>query len=142
MSYLGYLISKKAGGSYDELMTKRMTGPLGMKDTRVAFSETMKARLATPHAGYGNPTANWDFADMPGAGGIRSSTKDILRLAEACLDPPEDEVGRALQLAWKQHHQGAAGELAMGLGWHFAGDAATRWHNGQNGVRQTAKRTE
>ncbi len=132
-SFLGHLLSDKAGGSYDDMMTKRLTGPLGMKDTHVELTAGMKSRLATPHIGPGNTSGNWDFADMPGAGGIRSSTRDMLRFATACLDPPDSEVGRALDLAWKKHRQGAIGELSMGLGWHFAGDGTTRWHNGQTG---------
>lgn len=132
-SFLGYLICSHAGSSYDGLLAKRICGPLGMNDTRVVLTDEMKSRLAVPHVGPGNTTVNWEFADLPGAGGIRSSTRDMLRFAAACLEPPENEVGRAIELSWKKHRQAAAGEPAMGLGWHVAGDGRTRWHNGQTG---------
>ena len=133
MSFLGHLICKKSGGDYDQLLARRLAGPLGMKDTRVALTKDMKSRLATPHIGPGNVAVNWDCADMPGAGGIRSSTRDMLRLAAACIEPPQNDVGRAIDLSWKIHRQGGVGEWPLGLGWHVAADGSTRWHNGQTG---------
>jgi CubicO group peptidase (beta-lactamase class C family) len=127
------MVSQQAEASYDELLAERITRPLGMDNTRVALSDSMKARLAKPYAAYGTPAANWDFADMPGAGGIRSSMRDMIQFAKACLDPPDNETGQAMQLAWEKHRDGVAGEPAMGLGWHLAGDASTRWHNGGTG---------
>ena len=133
VSLLGHMLCEKAGKDYDALLADRITGPLGMNDTRVAFTDSMKERLAKPFLGVDLPSANWDFADMPGAGGIRSTTKDMLKFAQACLKSPDNPTGKAMDLAWKQHHKGSGGEATMGLGWHFAGDKSTRWHNGQTG---------
>ena len=131
-SLLGHLLNRKAGMSYDDLLAARIANPLGMNDTRVEFNDSMRKRLATPYVASGVEAKNWDFADMPGAGGIRSSTTDMMKFAEACLNPPENETGKAIRLAWREHHPGGGGSPKMGLGWHFAGDG-TRWHNGQTG---------
>ena len=130
---LGSMLCRKAGKDFDALMAERITGPLGMTNTRVELTAEMKARLAKPFSGSGTPSANWDFADMPGAGGIRSTTKDMLKFAQACLISPNNPTGKAMEMAWKEHHAGGGSEAKMGLGWHFAGDGSTRWHNGQTG---------
>ncbi len=129
-SLLGHLISSRSEKSYDNLLQERISKPLGMKDTRVALTDSMKERLAMPHASSGERDHNWDFADMPGAGGIRSTIGDMLLFAQANLETPDGEIGKALNLAWKKHRDG---HPSMGLGWHLAGDGSTRWHNGQTG---------
>ncbi|MGB7324400.1 MAG: serine hydrolase [Rubripirellula sp.] len=132
-SLLGHLLCQKAGKSYDELLAERITTPLEMNDTRVELNASMKSRLATPHDSSGDVDSNWGFADMPGAGGIRSTTTDMLKFAQACLKSPDNPTGKAIEMAWKEHYAGGRGEAKLGLGWHFAGDGSTRWHNGQTG---------
>lgn len=130
VSLLGHLISSQSGKSYDTLLQERISKPLGMNDTRVAFTDSMRQRLAMPHDASGERGHNWDFADMPGAGGVRSTIDDMLLFAKANLKTPEGDIGKALDLAWEKHF---SGQPAMGLGWHLAGDGSTRWHNGQTG---------
>jgi hypothetical protein len=80
----------------------------------------------------------WTFADLPGAGGIRATMRDMMRFAKAQLTPPTGTLGEAVELAWKQHRGADASGPAMGLGWHIAGDGQTRWHNGQTGGSHAA----
>jgi CubicO group peptidase (beta-lactamase class C family) len=133
MALVGHLISENAELRYDDLLQQRIAEPLGMKSTRVGLSPSMMQRLATPHSAVGEETSTWEFADMPGAGGIRSSTKDMLRFVRAQLSPPDDEIGRAIELALKKHTDDDSKGPAMGLGWSIAGDGITRLHNGQTG---------
>jgi CubicO group peptidase (beta-lactamase class C family) len=130
---LGYLIAEQAKVDYDDLLQQRISQPLGMSATRVRPDAAMKAHLTTPHVAVGQPTKVWDFSDMPGAGGILSSTHDMLLFAEANISPPDNMTGKAIELAWKKHRNRDSTGPAMGLGWHFAGDDTTRWHNGQTG---------
>jgi CubicO group peptidase (beta-lactamase class C family) len=101
-----------------------------MDATSVELSEAMRTRFAKPHVSVGTPSKPWTFADMPGAGGIRSSLADMVTFAKAQINPPQNDAGRAIELAWKKH---VDGEPAMGLGWHIAGDGSSRWHSGQTG---------
>lgn len=131
MSLAGHLICRKTGLSYDELLHRRITEPLGMPATGVELSPSMQAHLATPYLAVGVPTSTWEFSDLPGAGGIRSSLRDMLKFAAAQLDPPENDLGRAIDLAWREQHPAEGAEPGMALGWHLAGNA--RWHNGETG---------
>ena len=137
-SVLGYLVAQKAGESYEQLLQERIAEPLGMDDCTISLSSDQKKRLAQPHSKFGSPTSRWTFADLPGAGGISASMRDMMRFAKAQLDPPSGKLGEAIELAWKQHGDADASGAAMGLGWMIAGDGQTRWHNGQTGGSRSA----
>lgn len=137
-SVLGYLVAQQAGRSYQQLLQKRIAKPLGMTDCTVSLSTDQRQRLATPHDKFGSVTKPWTFSNLPGAGGIRATMQDMLRFAQAQLNPPTGKIGEAIELAWKQHRDADDSGPAMGLGWVIAGDGQTRWHNGQTGGSHSA----
>ena len=118
-------------GSYDELLRARILVPLQMKDSGVALDEAQQKRLAPPHDADGEPDHTWDLAALAGAGGIRSTVPDMLKFARAELTGPE-VLCKAIELSQQKRHDGANG-IAVALGWHFAKDGETLWHNGQTG---------
>ncbi len=138
VSWLGHMLCRRAGLNYEQLMASRITEPLEMKDTVIDLSEDQIERMATAHSSFDKETSNWEFADLPGAGGIRSTTSDMMKFMAANLNPPEGKLGDAIELAWKQHVQGNGSHFAMGLGWMIARDGQTRWHNGQTGGYHSA----
>jgi hypothetical protein len=91
-----------------------------------------------PHDKFGSAASLWTFADLPGAGGVHATMRDMMRFARAQLTPPSGTLGEAIELAWKQHTEADASGSAMGLGWMIAGDGQTRWHNGQTGGSHAA----
>ena len=109
-----------------------------MTDCTVSLSDVQKKRLATPHDKFGSETSLWTFADLPGAGGIHTTMRDMMRFAKAQLNPPSGPLGEAIELAWKPQSEADASGAAMGLGWMIAGDGQTRWHNGQTGGSHSA----
>lgn len=131
MSLAGHLVCRSAGLDYDQLLKQRLTGPLKMSSTGVTLGDDVKDQVATPYIGVGTPGVLWDFEDLPGAGGVRSTTADMLRFAAAHIEPADDAAGQAIELAWKKHQTGGGDAHAMGLAWQIAGDRMTRWHNGQ-----------
>ena len=72
---------------------------------------------------FGSATSPWTFADLPGAGGIHATMRDMMRFAKAQLTPPTGTLGEAIELAWKQQRDADASGPAMGLGWVIRG----RW---------------
>ncbi len=109
-----------------------------MTDCSVSLNADQRKRLATPHDRFGSVTPPWTFADLPGAGGIHATMRDMMRFAKAQLTPPPGKLGEAIELAWKQHRDADASGPAMGLGWIIHGDGQTRWHNGQTGGSHAA----
>lgn len=133
VSVLGYLVGENAESSYQQLLRQRIAKPLGMSDCTVKISAAQKKRMATPHAAVGSPTPVWTWADLPGAGGVRATMKDMMRFARAQLNPPTNKLGEAIDLTWKPHTKADNSGAAMGLGWMIMDDGETHWHNGQTG---------
>jgi serine-type D-Ala-D-Ala carboxypeptidase/endopeptidase len=138
VSVLGYLVAQKAGKSYQQLLRERIAEPLQMTDCTVSLSGDQTKRLATPHDKFGSATPPWTFADLPGAGGVHATMRDMMRFAKVQLTPPTGTLGDAIELAWKQQRDADASGPAMGLGWMIAADGQTRWHNGQTGGSHAA----
>jgi CubicO group peptidase (beta-lactamase class C family) len=134
---LGQLLALQAGQSYEELLDQRILTPLKMSETGTSTDRSQQARLAPPHTVDRLADRNWDLNAFVGAGGIRSTTSDMLRFIRANLFPSDDAVGQAIELAWKQQAPASKESFAMGLGWHIARDGETRWHNGQTGGYHT-----
>jgi len=131
---LGWLLSREAGLSYEELLRDRLTGPLKMPDTVVELTPDMQSRFAKPHRAGGFTTGPWNITTLAGLGGLHSTANDMLNYLQANLDPPEGELGKAIELAWQIHQPALSKtEFDMGLGWHIAKDGHTRWHTGETG---------
>ena len=136
---LGWLLSNQANTSYEILLRARLTGPLELSDTVVELNADLQARLAPPHRADGTATVPWHIESLAGLGGIHSTVNDMLRYVEANLTPPSNDLGKAIELAWKIHQPPLAKEnFAMGLGWHVARDGNTRWHTGGTGGFRSA----
>ncbi len=129
-SNLGYgllamILRHKTGKLYDELIKERIAGPLGMQSTAVALSAEQKQKLSPPFNAALKPTSNWDFKALAGCGSIKSTAADMLRFANANLDPTNpffkslSETHKVRQLS------------QMGLGWHHNEESV--WHNGETG---------
>ncbi|MGE3171926.1 MAG: serine hydrolase [Planctomycetota bacterium] len=130
---LGQLLVDTAGAvSFDALLQERITGPLGLGDTSVHLGDAQRERLAPPYGIDGDPAHNWDLAAFAGAGGIRSTMRDMLTFARAQLHPDRTPLAAAIRRSHQKLHDGVDG-MAVACGWHFARDGSTLWHNGQTG---------
>ena len=103
-----------------------------MESTRVVLTAADRARLAPPYRADLVPDANWDLAALAGAGGIRSSANDMLRLIAAVLARRDDAIGKALALSIEPRFTDPKSKVTTCLGWH-KGDDDIVWHNGQTG---------
>lgn len=138
MGLLGQLLVRDAGMSYEQLVVERIAKPLKFNDTRITLAEDQQHRLALPYDSDGERVANWEIPTLAGAVGLRSSCNDMLKFASLSLSPPPGELGKAMELAWREHQASIEGDFAMGLGWMIAHDGSTRWHNGQTGGYHSA----
>jgi serine-type D-Ala-D-Ala carboxypeptidase/endopeptidase len=130
---LGTALARRAGCTYEQLLHDRITGPLGLADTKITLDDRLRRRLAPPYNAAREPETNWDFKALAGAGAVRSTARDLLKFAKANL---ADDGLLAFRLAQTQYCDSSSGQ-AMGLGWHIARDGITRWHNGMTGGYHT-----
>jgi CubicO group peptidase (beta-lactamase class C family) len=132
---LGHALALRAGTTYEELVKQRVCEPLSLGDTTITLSDDQRTRLATGHTAEGEPTSNWDFDALAGAGAIRSTAHDMLRFASAQLGLTETPLAAAIATSQQVHFDGEGGRY--GLGWvlqKVRGDELDFvWHNGGTG---------
>lgn len=135
MGLLGHVLALRAGTSYEALVTRRILTPLGMHDTRIELTPSMRARLAAGHGADLEQTGNWDLAVLAGAGAWRSTASDMLRFLAAAITPPAGPLGQAFTMAMAPRQQTGTPGLQIGLGWHVLerNGRQIAWHNGQTG---------
>ena len=133
---LGCVVERASGIALDEFIRTRITGPLGMSDTRITLTADERARLAPGHDVGGDTTANWELDALAGAGALRSTADDLLDyLAAAMRGDSATAVGRALRFAELPRRSAGAPVTQIGLAWNARivdGDTIV-WHNGATG---------
>ncbi len=130
---LGHLLAYRAKTDYESLIRTRITQPLGMPDTGITLSSSMKQRMATGHNAMLAPVPNWDLPTLAGAGALRSSAKDMLTFLEAFLGYKESPLAPAMKAMLEVRRP--AGQTTIGLGWliHSTDGREIAWHNGGTG---------
>lgn len=134
--WLGWMLARADGRSYEELVADRIARPLGMADTRIRLDDASRARLAPPHAAPGRPSTNWELATLAGAGGLRSTADDLLRFLAANLGDAPPGLLAAMETSHEARFRIRDGGPWVGLGWHRSAleDGRTMiWHNGGTG---------
>jgi serine-type D-Ala-D-Ala carboxypeptidase/endopeptidase len=131
---LGYALATRAGMSYGELLLQRILRPLGMDETGVTETETMRRNLSSAHDMMGVPSAAWHFDVLAGAGAIRSTLDDMLRFGAAARDTLRGPLARAMALSQRELFR-VDSITSIGLGWHrrTRGGHTVAWHNGGTG---------
>lgn len=126
---LGYLLAEKRKMTYEELLIDVISQPLNLENTRIQFTTQMKENLAKGHIN-GIEVENWDLPTLAGAGGIRSTTVDMIKYISANLNLGNNSLSSAIQLT----HQNIEGER-VGLGWFTMEreDYRSLWHSGLTG---------
>ncbi len=137
MGLLGHILALENDMSYEELLAKVITEPLGLKETGITLTPVMKENLAMGHSG-GVEVENWDLTTLAGAGAIRSNAVDMLKYLEANMGIIKSDLYPAMQLSHKNSRAEKA-EPIVGLGWHTMvfDDAEIIWHNGGTGGYRT-----
>lgn len=138
---LGHALERGTGRDYEALVAELVLKPLGMADTAVTLTPSLRERLAAGHDDSLDPVDNWDFAALSGAGSLRSTVNDMLLFLEANIDPWSSPLSEALRSAHARRADMAEPDMVIGLGWivHDTKDGkdgrARRmlWHNGGTG---------
>ncbi|MEO8192416.1 MAG: serine hydrolase [Gemmatimonadales bacterium] len=136
---LGHVLALRDGKSYGQLLKERILDPLGMHDTGIELTPSMKSRMAQGFDAEGTPRQIWDLTTLAGAGALRSTANDMLKFLAANLDSTSTPLGRVLAQARMPRHDADRPGNTIGFGWHIVdlfGTIAT-WHNGGTGGFRT-----
>ena len=126
---LGYILEGVYKTAFGELLEKYVTKPLGMQHTALATSGPPPGLPAKGHNERGRvmPFIT-DMKEMQPAGGLRSTTADLLKYIRFQLDESNPALRMTHRETWEKPGQGA-----VGLNWQIdqtAGGARYLWHTG------------
>jgi CubicO group peptidase (beta-lactamase class C family) len=129
---LGQALASKAGLSYQALVQKRITTPLGMKSTAIDVSPKMSARLAAGHDAKLEPTLIWTAPAFEGAGSLRSTANDLLTFLAAFMNYRKSPLSPAMDSMLETQRPGPG--FSQALGWWIikigTGDGGFMTHEG------------
>lgn len=127
---LAYGIARYHKETLEVLMQDKIFSPLKMERT------TTNRALVAPYlvAGQdpeGQPTSNWDFDVLAGAGAVKSTVADLTKFANAVIADEDAALRLQRQSTFQQNEQ-----MEIALGWHLINGKGGRtlcWHNGGTG---------
>lgn len=143
MALLGHALERASKTDYETLLQREICGPLGLKDTRVKLTGTMRSRLATGmRMGWGSyrgwyvasPAHRWPEKAMPAATDLCSTANDLLTLVRAHLAgfPLAGALGET-----RRSRLLVQGRPDIGLGWFIdwtQGGEPIVWQHGAGGA--------
>jgi CubicO group peptidase (beta-lactamase class C family) len=130
-SVLGQFLARQADKPYGQLVRERIAAPLGMNATTLAPAPA--ARVAIGHNDARKPVPPFEAQAYDPAGGLRSTTNDMLTFLGAELGAVKTPLAPALRAQWSTLRRQAINPgIQVALGWHVTlrprGDIV--WHNG------------
>ena len=131
---LGVILQKMYDTSYEALMLKYICDPLHMEDTRLLIRKDDSVRFAKGYNALGKKTSYWYLPPaFAGAGGIRSTARDMLKYAAANLGKAPRPLNKAIQLTHEVTF--SKNTSAIGLNWFYRqyGHEKFLYHNGATG---------
>lgn len=132
MGLLGHVLSLRAGKSWDVLVRERVLEPLDMRETFVTVPAALIGRIAVPHDADFEEASLWDLPTLAGAGALRSTTRDMLRFAEAVTHRDRGPLGKVIAFSIEPRRPTTIPGMRIALGWHVreANGRSIVWHNG------------
>ena len=141
MGLLGHALSRAAKTDYNSLVRQRVSTPLGMTITSIQVDPAATRRVAQGYAGVNGkltPAAPWTWratSVLAGAGGLRSSAREMIRYVAANAGLTESKLSAALMDSHFERADAGSPQMGIGLAWHLkkSTDQLIVWHNGGTG---------
>lgn len=133
---LGHVLALRANASYEDLVVSRICTPLGLEDTRISLTGSMRERLAQGHQSILKATSNWDLPTLAGAGALRSTSNDLVKfMRAACLSDAGAPLRPAFDLLLQTRRATDKPNEMVGLGWfaRTGNDDEIVWKDGETG---------
>jgi CubicO group peptidase (beta-lactamase class C family) len=99
MGLLAYILSSVRESTFEKLLQQEICTPLKMGETTTSPDTTLLSQTVKSYY-RGTPTSDFTFQEpLIGAGGIYSSTRDMLKFIEANITPDSTSISNDLILA-------------------------------------------
>jgi CubicO group peptidase (beta-lactamase class C family) len=124
MGLLGIILERVYGKTFEELISEKICKPYNMNNTAVKLEAERLKMFCSGYNAEGKETPYWDLGDLAAAGGIRSTTADML----IYLKTNAEEKDEAIKLS---HQPTLNNENAMA--WFIVNTKQGNkllWHNG------------
>lgn len=124
---LAVILEKVYNTTYEELIKEKITSPLKMSDTKMNLNEEENKRFAEGHNSYGQATDKWDLGAFTGAGGLRSTSEDMMRFVKINLTDTVPAVKLSHYSTFNN------GRDNVGMAWQLTTTKKGNeliWHNG------------
>lgn len=132
---LGYALACAQHTAYAQLVKERVLRPLQMNESDFILDNASRTRLARGHDARGRIAGNWDPGVLAGAGGLRSTARDMLRYLQANMGELPTSLYPAMKLAQQPRADTSEQRRRIGLAWmtDSVGGSEVIWHNGMTG---------
>ncbi len=127
---LGYVLTQIADKPYEQLLQEMVFKPYGMERS-TADRSMVKEWVISGLNQQGNPTPNWDFDALAGAGAILSTAEDLSKFARANFNPANQVLRMQREKVFTVNDL-----IDLALGWHILkrkSGEQWHWHNGGTG---------
>lgn len=127
---LGYTLGLTQKMSFQKLLQNKVFDKYKMKNSFVS-TEKLNDNLVKGLNPNGEITPNWEWDVLFGAGGILSTTEDLVKFAEAQFNPKNKELTLT-----RTPTSNINENMKIGLGWHLLKSKSGKdiiWHNGGTG---------
>ena len=111
---LALALSRTYDATFEELVRRELTAPLGMTDTVAALSPAQKKRLATGYTPEGEIAIPLDQGAFRAAGSMYSTLSDLMVWVRTHTGGTDSTLAKAARLTHKLQNDSAT----VGLAWH------------------------
>jgi D-alanyl-D-alanine-carboxypeptidase/D-alanyl-D-alanine-endopeptidase len=114
---------------------ERICGPLGMNDTRITPTPSMKAHRVEAHDANLFPTPDWEFQAFASTGALRSTANDLCTFVEAAMGQRESPLKDAFALLLSTRRPVYKPAPDVALGWFVSSGKLDEivWKDGGTG---------
>ena len=126
IAVLGIILEKVYNKSFDELIKEKICVPNKMNSTGISLTEQQNTLLANGHNSFGNQVPHWDLGGFDAAGGIKSSTSDMIKYLTYNLNEEDASTKLAHQSTFNSREN-------VALAWQIIKTKFNNqliWHNG------------
>jgi len=117
---LGHALAARAAKPYEALVVGQICAPLGLGDTRITLTPSMKARRAQGHDVNLSPVPDWEFLSLEATGALRSTANDLATFLEAAIGRRPSPLQEAFALLLSTRRPADRPGVESALGWLVA----------------------